>query len=61
MKYIRLHSEMCRDLCLQATLHVSVLLWVLCSTSHLKWEVAFLAAICPPLATHRDKERNNVA
>lgn len=45
---------MCIDLCLQATLHLSVLLWVLCSTSHLKWEVGFLAAICPPLAAHID-------
>lgn len=47
---------MCQDLCLKATLHLSVLLWVLYSTSDLKWEVGFLAAICPPLAAHIDKQ-----
>lgn len=52
-----MHSELCRDPSLQAMLHLSVLLvWALCSTSHLKWEVGFLAVICPPLAAYIGKQ-----
>lgn len=50
--------SLCRDLGLQATLPLSVLLlvWALCSTSHLKWELGFLAVICPPSAAYIGKQ-----